>query len=201
MPLDRNGAQDHFWGNIGSLRLEHSAANPLSTDISTAQTILRMSHLARSQAFSAPINEAVNAATASLPDGASDRAIAEAIFWWVKANVKFEEDEQVMFEHLGVPADELDKELLISPVALLQMPQPTGDCDDFSMLMAAMLLNMRMKVWFVTIACDEEIPGKFSHVFVATVDEYGRKIYLDASHGPFPGWRRKQVYREKEWIV
>ncbi len=191
-----------FWSSTGqAIRVEHTSANPFNTDVSTLQTIRQMAHLSSAQAFSAPVNAAVNEATVDLSDSASDEEIARAIFWWVKKCVVFSEDETTMHEQLGLGLEELDKELLIPPVTLLQMPVPTGDCDDFSMLGAAMLMNMRMPVAFVTVAADPAEPWKYSHVFLVTKLETGKKLYLDMSHGPYPGWKTKNVSREQEWGV
>lgn len=199
---DRQQVSPGFWNALGRVvSIEHTTANPWNTDISTAQTIHQMSHLVNAQFYSALVNEAVNDATANLPDSASDEEIARAIFWWVKRHVQFSEDEELMHSQLGIKTEDLDKELLIPPTTLLQMPVPTGDCDDFSMLVAAMLKNVGMRVKFVTIAADESMPWKFSHVFVRTKDDKGNWVSLDASHGPYPGWQTKQNFREQEWDV
>jgi len=45
-------------------------------------------------------------------------------------------------------------EVLIRPVDLLAMRTPSGDCDDFSMLAAAMLRALGIRASFKTAAAD-----------------------------------------------
>ena len=62
-----------------------------------------------------------------------------------------------------------------------------GDCDDFSMALAALLATQGISTKFCTVAADERAPDQFSHVYcVAYLD--GERSPLDASHGKRLGW-------------
>ena len=93
-----------------------------------------------------------------------------------------------------------------------------GDCDDFSMLLASMLVGsgLPVDVYFTTVAVDDAEPNRWSHVFVKTVfeDDQGNhrtdnqknkrqeKVYcLDGSHGAYPGWTTEGIHRLKDWPV
>jgi transglutaminase-like putative cysteine protease len=107
-----------------------------------------------------------------------------AIYWYVKRHLTFCSDESLLAAQFGLGPD---KELLISPLVLLQMPTPMGDCDDYSLLLASLLKALLVPVKFVSVAVDEAEPWRFSHVYVkAMVD--GGWLALDASHGSYPGW-------------
>lgn len=62
-----------------------------------------------------------------------------------------------------------------------------GDCDDFSMLVAALILalGLPVRIDYVVISTDGQ---NFDHVYVLVQKPDGSLVPLDASHGPFPGW-------------
>jgi transglutaminase-like putative cysteine protease len=99
-------------------------------------------------------------------------------------------------------------EVLIRPADLVSMCRNGGcrrlaDCDDYSMLIAALLAAKNIRCRFVTVAADpSDGYQSFSHVYVAAYAE-GRRIPLDASHGPWPGWEVpiEAVGRIREWPV
>lgn len=197
--LSRQGG--NVWGQ--PIRVERTRTNPYSNDVSTAATVRIMRGIARKCA-SDPL---VMAATAqALATGArSQRDAASAIFYWVRGNVRFVEDEQLMYEQLGVAPERLDKELLIIPPVLLSMPQPMGDCDCFSLLIASMLLCAGIQPYFVTVAADADDPQKFSHIYVcACLSDEGTHMCLDAGNRlqlvP-PGWEASEVTRKAIWAV
>jgi hypothetical protein len=66
------------------------------------------------------------------------------------------------------------------------MPQPEGDCVDFSMLTAALCSLFGMPTAFKTIAAE---PGSnaYSHVYVVVELKPGAFYALDTSNGPAPG--------------
>ena len=157
------------------------------TDEQTARTVARMVALARgSGGAAAPaVQRATADALRSLPTAAAAADRAAAIFWWVKGHVRFRED----------PPDD---EMLIEPALLLAMPQPQGDCDDFSTLTAAMLTVAGIPWEFVTVAADRSDPHRFSHVYVRALGY----LALDTSHGARPGWEAEQdggVTRKVVW--
>lgn len=86
-------------------------------------------------------------------------------------------------------------EVLIRPRHMVQWRR--GDCDDFSMLAAALLLTAGIRCAYCTIAADPSAPHLFSHVYVIAYPG-GKEVAVDASHGPHCGWQargtRKQVW-------
>jgi transglutaminase-like putative cysteine protease len=195
-----------IWGS--SIRLAKTPANPYNTDISTYQTVEIMKRLAKASAYSPSIIAAILSATGGIPQSIpSIRALARCLFYWVKGHVLFTEDEVLMYRGLGI--ERVDKELLIVPDALLSMPTPMGDCDDFSLLTASLLLGCGVPCSYVTIAADEETPEKFSHIYVKAylTDEVGtiegkpRELALDCSHGAYPGWEYQGAFRKQEWFI
>jgi hypothetical protein len=149
----------------------------------------------------------VVAATAQALAGGvnSQRDLASAIFYWVRGNVQFVEDETLMYEQLGVEPLHLDKELLIVPPVLLAMPVPMGDCDDYSLLVASMLLCAGMRPYFVTVAAEEDDVRKFSHIYVCVcLSDEGTHMCLDPGNRlPMvpPGWEASKVTRKAIWQI
>lgn len=190
------------WGLTGlPIGVGEVTTNPNDTDSSTNQTLRDMVIITNASYRSTPVCHVVHSILSSLPPHPSQRALVRAMYQWVKSHVKFVEDEQLLAQMLGY--DKVDKELLIYPSVVLSMSQPMGDCDDISMLLASMLRATGIKSWFVVIAADNEIPGKWSHVYVKCwLNDEGLMLPLDASHGDRIGWEYQgQVYRRMEWFV
>lgn len=188
-----------FWGI--PIVLEKRATNPQDTDISTVDTIQQMQVLARSCANHPLIASVIDSLLSQLRSRKpSKQDIARQVWWWVKNHVRFETDESILARELGYEKDPY-QELLISPIALLQMPQPTGDCDDFAMLIAALLLCAHIPCKYCAIAVDQDQPWRFSHVYtIAMLDD--SQMVMDVSHGSVPGWETKrQQFRRAEWLV
>lgn len=117
---------------------------------------------------------------------------------YVHNRVTFTQDERIK-RGLPLPLDLSSRvvEILTRPKDLVRANQPIGDCDDFTMLLATLLLAKGITVRFVTVAAE---PGDdtFSHVYlVAYLD--GQRIPLDASHGKVPGWEYQRGSRYQEW--
>jgi hypothetical protein len=79
-----------------------------------------------------------------------------------------------------------------------------GDCDCYVMYTAALLAARGVNVNAVTVRADPTDPSVYSHVYLAayptTGPQAGRRVPLDVSHGPSPGWETPQVYgSRKEW--
>ena len=81
------------------------------------------------------------------------------------------------------------------------MPEPMGDCDDFSMLVASFLTILGLPVWFVAVAADRDEPDRFSHVYVRTESKDCGSVVMDCSHGAYPGWETDLQFRRLEWRV
>jgi transglutaminase-like putative cysteine protease len=184
-----------FWGV--PISVQSTKTNPIDTDVSTMDTITQMIALARLSALSSEVHHIVNTCLSSLPKSHSVKDLVRAIYYWIKGNVVFVQDETILAGQLGMPSD---RELLISPMVLVNMEQPMGDCDDFSVLAAACLCAAQVQCGFCAIAADRDMPWKFSHVYVvAWID--GERIPFDASHGEYLGWEYKDITRRMEWRV
>jgi hypothetical protein len=144
-------------------------------------------------------------ALAGLGETATERDKACAIFHWVRSSVRFVEDEQLLYEVLGVEPPDLDKELLIVPPVLLAMPVPMGDCDDFSLLTACMCMAAGMRPYYVTVAADASDTRRFSHVYVCVeLADEGGHMCLDTGnrYSSVPaGWEASNVTRKAIWTV
>jgi hypothetical protein len=129
----------------------------------------------------------VRALALAITHGLSSRDKAgqiAAVLDWVKQNIDFRGEY---------------KETLQSPVVTLQLKG--GDCDDHSMLIAALLKSIGFKTRFTTVAADDEDPQQFSHVFAEALDPTTRQWTALDSTVPrsFPGWRPDNVYRTQSW--
>jgi hypothetical protein len=96
-------------------------------------------------------------------------------------------------------------EVLIRPIDVSLMARNNvpvvGDCDDFSMYVAALLLANLVPCCFVTVAADASDPNAYSHVYVAAYGDKGR-VAVDASHGKFCGWEAPNQFGKcREWEV
>ena len=189
-----------FWGT--PIRLDVRPTDPMNTDTSTIDTIHQMIALAKSSANTPVINSVVNSLLVTLPHNYTNRDIARAIWWWVKSHVTFVTDEEILASQLGYEKDP-HQELLIAPETLLAMPTPAGDCDDFSTLVASLLLCAQIPCSFVTIAVDEVEPNRFSHVYTKCyLADEGQFMIMDVSHGSIPGWEtQRHIFRRMEWSV
>ena len=186
------------------VRLSREKTYRYDSNVSTAVTIKRMRERAHEFRYDPAVVCAVHSALTGRTI-TTQRDIACAIFHWVRLNVKFTEDEPLMYYELGVPEEDLDKELLITPPVLLAMPQPQGDCDDFTLLIASMLLCCSIQPYFVTTATDPDDPLKLSHIYVcAKLADEGSHICLDAGNRlPMvaAGWESTNVTRKAIWRV
>lgn len=188
-----------YWGSPVTLAV--TPTSPTDNQLSTITTIHAMITLARDSARYPQINSIVSSLVKSLPRHSSMRSLVEKVFWWVRNHITFREDEDILIKELGY--QDPYQELLISPIALLSMPHPEGDCDDFSMLLASLLIAARVPVWYVAIAVDESQPDRWSHIYnkVFLQDE-GVYLPLDASYGTYPGWETsRKVFKKMEWSL
>lgn len=156
--------------------------------VSTADTLDVMALIVKQGLHSSVVASAVAGALGADGWELSEREQIGKVFYWIKRNVRFVDDESRVAEIFGIPLTQVDQELLISPERLLTMPVPMGDCDDFSMLAATMLGQLGIPVVFVAICADMNEPRRFSHVFTRAVLSTGEVLPIDCSHGEFPGW-------------
>jgi len=168
------------------------------TDNSTKQTIAKMCEYRRAAANDPIVKRwAHNAHQVYGQNCPDSRAKAWGAYWQVKHGVKFASDEPRLFQ-VGEPAA-LD--LLIAPAVLVRQPNPEGDCDDFTMLIQALLDQMGIESYTVTIAADPSDPERWSHVFCVCKLPDGTLCSMDASHGNYPGWMvpREHIFRWQGW--
>lgn len=143
------------------------------------------------------------AALAAVPAGADRREKAAAIHQWVRARVRFVQDETLVAAAAALSGLDLapDAELLIAPWELLRMSPAQGDCDDFTMLTGAMLRALGVPIELVIVAANPNRRTEYSHVYLYAVLEDGGRLAVDASHGPAVGWEAPRVYRRESWPV
>jgi len=159
----------------------------------TAQTIERMAELAGAASTTSAVRQMALQAAAGFSSQASQ---AGGIWKWIRARVHFQTDEQTA---RPIAADPENTEVLIPPEHLLRMARPAGDCDDFSMLAAAMLMSLGIPSSFRTVAADPS-SDRYSHVYVVAHTAEGR-LPLDCSHGPFPGWEVRATGKARDWRI
>jgi hypothetical protein len=158
----------------------------------TAQTIGLMRQYACEDSQSSIVRKAALLATKG---NESSKACAVKIHQWIRQRVRFQTDEETAASFCDDPAQ---AEVLIRPVDILTMPEPAGDCDDFSMLCAAMLQAVGIRACFTTVAADAAEPNVYSHVYVKAQVEDGW-LSLDCSHGSYAGWEVTPKGKKKTW--
>lgn len=177
----------------------HVTVAPLdgrNSDVSTAQTVALMADAVRRCQDSPVLHSALRSIADELGARPTPRDIAAAVFAYVKRRVRFVEDADLVAACW--PGQPRSSEVLIEPDALLSMAQPAGDCDDFSMLVCALLRGLGVDCELVTVAADAEQPERWSHVYAYALLPDGR-LSMDASHGDRPGWEAPRVYRRAVW--
>jgi hypothetical protein len=129
--------------------------------------------------------------------GPLDRRIAWETWWFVKHRVRYLSDDWGV---LGLCGETGKMDYLVSPPVLLAMRRPAGDCDDFSMLIAALLEVNGIDWEIVTVAVDRSDPERWSHVYVRALLPEG-PLSLDAVSGDYPGWEvpAYDVFRRQSW--
>jgi len=115
----------------------------------------------------------------------ADRGIGEidAVFDWVQRNIEFRGE---YGETLQEPR--------------ITLRYRAGDCDDQSMLSAAMLQHLGYETRFRTVALRSS-PDEFSHVYVEVYDKRaGAWVPLDTTvAGVYPGWQPEEIQRSAEY--
>jgi len=159
----------------------------------TARTVKRMCEHIADGLKDPLVHQLAQRLNATAPDATLAR-----IWLWTKNRVKFVSDESLTRRLLN-EGDNF--ELLIAPSVLLRSSKPQGDCDDFTMLVAALARSLGFPVRIVTLVCDRRRPGEYSHVYCAAELPNGVWCPMDASHGRYPGWQvpSYDVARRTEW--
>jgi hypothetical protein len=182
-----------------SFRLDQPERIPSSledTDDSTRKTVGAMCRHIRN-AQTDPWFLAIAHNLTSSPDLADK---IQSVFLFCKAAIKFQRDEQSVW-NLYKEINQID--FLIEPRALVRMmPRAYGDCDEFTMFSLACLTALGVPCEIVTVACDPDRPGFWSHVYGQVVLPDGRRMALDCSPaGKYPGWEvpDRDVQRKQAW--
>lgn len=163
----------------------------LSDEIETAQTIATMDELAEADAAHRLVIDATAIALqeAGIDQTATPLQKAIAVFWYLKRRVRY----------VTTPATSaLVDQTLIPPASLLSMPDPEGDCPQFSMLAAAMLRVCCVPSLFVTIAADPAL-DQYSHVYNAVCVNDEVFLPFDSSNGPAPGAEYAHWSKRRMW--
>lgn len=133
----------------------------------------------------------------------------EQVWAHVHGAIKFTRDEAtgVRSDGLSIGGGDPNQvvEVIIRPVDMaryIDQGIAIGDCDDFSMYLAAMLKAVGVDCAFCTVAASGQAPNQFSHVYVVAYPELGQRVPCDASHGEYCGWEYGQgSERRMEWPV
>lgn len=178
---------------------------PEDADGQVAATIALMTGYVLEDAQSADVMAAVSQSGANLVSNQVEKL--ECLYRWVQGHMNFVADENTaaMFGADVGQRDGAVVEVLVRPVDHIDIYQrngrSSGDCDDYSMLLAAMCLAAWIPVAFVTVAADARDITAYSHVYVAA-DVNGYRVPLDASHGKLVGWEVPNMYGKRaDWPV
>jgi len=162
-------------------------------DAGTEETVKVMRAMAREFARS-PWVRAVAASvrkTASDDTGGGLNKVAElvALFAWFKRRISFCRDPRGV-ELVRRPDHQIQ--------AMRGNQRTCGDCDDASVLGAAILLAMGYAPVFVTVSRDN---GDFEHVYWGVSTGPGHYIAMDPQECDAPGDEAPGVVRRKVWEV
>ena len=201
-PLNNQAWEDLFPDGLSTSAVHTTNAN--DADMSTAETVAIMGLNAMRASRTPQVAKAVKEVMSNISSPTPTRKeICEHVWKYVHNKIRFCEDESLVKQLWGAATSLLSGgvELLISPDRLLTMAQPQGDCDDFSQLIATMLVALNIPVQFVTVAADRSAPMVWSHVYVQARLEDGSPYVMDASHGKYPGWEveASRVTRKQVW--
>jgi len=160
----------------------------LSGEVGTAQTIRLMRRLI-DQALNDPqfVRFAIDLVR-SVPAHDEAGEVA-AIFAWVQQNIRYTKDP-------------VTKEKLYPPGELLKIR--AGDCDDMSMLLAALVIADGYPARLVTVSANPDQPDEFSHVYleVEVPPGSGNWVALDAARPDTYFGRAPEMYfRKRAWSL
>jgi len=184
-------------------------------DTQTAQVVGIMSQYASEDATSPEIRGDLESVLgAGWQDRLDKPTVVERLYGHVKGKIQFLPDitmAQPVVERLGSQVQWTPVvEVLIRPRDMSVMCMDgscrrAGDCDDFSMYLASLLLAAGIPCNFVTVAADARAPEQFSHVYVAAYPggyASRERVPLDASHGACVGWEVENRFgKRQEWPV
>jgi hypothetical protein len=185
--------------------LEYDRPRPGTDEAVTAQSVTLMQWLDDRDSGSPAVIRAAWECARGLPANPRVEEIADAAYKWAHEHVRY-----VHEQDMAAPFSHLDRftydQTLIAPAALLAMPQPEGDCPDFSMLVASILDVFGLQSYYKTIAADPNNPDLYSHIYVV-VDTAGGGFHPlkhrwypeDASNAPLAGVEFAHPFKAKVW--
>lgn len=166
-------------------------------DDQVARTLRIMSQRASADAVSPEFRQHA----AEVFEGVAPFSVLPHAFDHTKRSILFQRDENIGLGFDGGSPDDL-VEVIIRPVDMaryIEQGIATGDCDDFAMYLAALLMTQGIPCKFCTVAASELAPDQYSHVYVVAYPN-GERVPMDASHGEYPGWEVPNKYGKlKEW--
>jgi hypothetical protein len=147
-------------------------------------------------------NPEFQAHAAEIFTGVPASGILPRAFDHVKRSIQFQRDEHIGLGFAGGSPDDL-VEVIIRPLDMARYVDQgiaTGDCDDFAMYVAALLMTQGIPCKFCTVAASGAAPDQYSHVYAVAYPPNGERVPMDASHGDYPGWEVPNKYGKlKEW--
>lgn len=169
-----------------------------SADAQVTATVCVMRRYALEDSRCSPV---ASLAQAILVECGDSREYLQRVFDEARGRMYFQRDEVT-----GAPiAGEDTVEVLLRPIAVMELTkdggQVPGDCDCFSMFVAALLLAGGVSCAFATAGADKSAPDSFSHVYVVAWPDTKYRTVIDASHGPRLDWEAPNYGRYQEWGV
>jgi len=181
-------------GGLGSIgmSLAHTQTDPDDHDSSAFETGGAMAQLVQQSVGSQSIRAAALQAIAALPQSATRRQKADAVWHWVHTHMTLVPHEELACEFAG--RCDGQAQFLMSPELALRVGK--GDCAIYTPLVCSMLFSVGVPCRMIPVAADSSDRRRLSHVYAAAVLEDGSLYPLDASHGPRPGWQTPTPRRE-----
>lgn len=157
----------------------------LNGDAGVSQTVAKMRELIDQALRDPQIKALANNIVHSVPPH-DDMAEAMAVYQWVLSNIRFTKDP-------------INKETLFPPSELLR--NRAGDCDDFTMLIATLLMAIGINARAITVSAPSEDTSQFSHIYPeAQID--GSWVPLDAARPDASfGTAPAMYYRMRAWSL
>lgn len=149
-------------------------------DAGTRVTLKAMANFIRHRRFYPAIRRLAESIIANVPEK-NAFAEASAIHAWVRDNIRY-------------TPDVANVETLQDPLLLLETRQ--GDCDDKSMLFAALAQSVGMDVVFIAVA----FGGQFEHVLPAVLID-GEWVAAETTENVPLGWVPENITREMRVTV
>jgi hypothetical protein len=158
----------------------------------TAQTVARMIEYSTADCA----DPLVMAAAADAIAGRRDQVQqVGGVFDWLRRHLQYVEDKELAFFR-PIPEDD---EVLIRPADLVRMPQPMGDCDEFTMAGRAMLRAAGIRSAIKTVEADDDAPGCYSHVYLIAYPAAGAIAFDAIPTGHGLGWEATPTGKVRVW--